>query len=103
MVPSSTVQRQKRGFGAPVESWLRRELRPAVHELLLSPEAKLSEFFFPRPNRQDGRGTRNRKTRSRTTYLGLVDARGMRCAENLASFRHPRPAYREILSSCEDR
>ncbi len=45
VLPPSIARRPKRGFAAPVESWLRGELRPAVHDLLLSPEAKLVEFL----------------------------------------------------------
>jgi len=44
-LPKTIYNRPKRGFGAPVETWLRNELRPAVHELLLSPSAQLSGFF----------------------------------------------------------
>ena len=44
-LPQSIRNRPKRGFGAPVEAWLRNELRPTVHEFLLSPNAQLGEFF----------------------------------------------------------
>jgi asparagine synthase (glutamine-hydrolysing) len=33
-LPREVIYRKKRGFGAPVGSWLRRELKPLVHDLL---------------------------------------------------------------------
>jgi asparagine synthase (glutamine-hydrolysing) len=48
LLPPAIERRPKRGFGAPLEAWLRDELRGAVHELLLSPEAKLSSIFSRR-------------------------------------------------------
>ncbi len=49
LLPPSIQKRPKRGFGAPVEAWLRDELRGAVHDLVLSPSAKLRAYFSPRP------------------------------------------------------
>ncbi len=45
LVPPSIRRRPKRGFGAPIEAWLRNELRPAVHELLLRPSAMLTDYL----------------------------------------------------------
>lgn len=45
IIPSSTRRRPKRGFAPPIEAWLRGELRPAVHELLLSPKTMLRDYF----------------------------------------------------------
>src|SRR3979409_2533436 len=36
ILPPQNRRRAKMGFGVPVGSWLRRELRPMVHDLLLS-------------------------------------------------------------------
>src|SRR5271154_5183564 len=33
-LPREVIERKKRGFGAPVAAWLRRELRPLLNELL---------------------------------------------------------------------
>ncbi len=48
MLPPGIERRPKRGFAPPIESWLRHELRPAVHDLLLGPEAKLADLFSRR-------------------------------------------------------
>ncbi len=45
LLPPDIRGRPKRGFGAPIESWLRAELKPAVHDLLLSPGARLRTWF----------------------------------------------------------
>lgn len=47
-LPPGIGRRPKRGFAPPIEAWLRKELRPAVHDLLLSPEAKLADLFSRR-------------------------------------------------------
>ncbi len=48
LLPPSIRKRPKRGFGAPVEAWLRDELKPAVHDLVLSPGAELRSYFSHR-------------------------------------------------------
>ncbi len=48
LLPASIQKRPKRGFGAPIEAWLRDELRPAVHDLVLSPGARLRGYFSHR-------------------------------------------------------
>ncbi len=48
LLPPSIRKRPKRGFGAPIEAWLRDELKPAVHDLVLSPGARLRAYFSPR-------------------------------------------------------
>ncbi len=48
ILPQGIGQRPKRGFAPPIEAWLRKELRPAVHELLLGPEASLRGYFSHR-------------------------------------------------------
>ena len=45
VLPPGIEQRPKRGFAPPIEAWLRNELRPAVHELLLSPASALKGYF----------------------------------------------------------
>ncbi len=45
MLPPGIERRPKRGFAPPIEAWLRNELRPAVHDLLLSPEARLADLL----------------------------------------------------------
>ncbi len=44
-VPPKILVRPKRGFGAPIESWLRAEIRPAIHEFVLNPNARVREYF----------------------------------------------------------
>ena len=45
ILPPGISRRPKRGFAPPIEAWLRSELRPAVHDLLLSPETELQGYF----------------------------------------------------------
>ena len=46
-VPRKLVERPKQGFGAPVEAWLRRELRPWAEELLSEKRLRQDGFFRP--------------------------------------------------------
>ena len=46
-LPTDVVDRPKQGFGIPIDQWLRRELRPLVHEMLLSPRALARGWFRP--------------------------------------------------------
>ncbi len=45
MIPRSIFTRKKMGFGIPIAGWFREELKPMVHELLLSPDAKITPYF----------------------------------------------------------
>ena len=45
MIPSSIFKRKKMGFGIPVGTWFRDELKPMVHDTLLADDAKISPFF----------------------------------------------------------
>jgi asparagine synthase (glutamine-hydrolysing) len=45
-LPKAIWRRKKTGFGIPIRSWLRRELRPMVNDLL-SPEAVRRRGLFP--------------------------------------------------------
>jgi asparagine synthase (glutamine-hydrolysing) len=47
-LPREVIERKKRGFGAPVGSWLRRELQPLISELL-SEEQILQRGLFHWP------------------------------------------------------
>ncbi len=44
-LPTDVVDRPKQGFGIPIDQWLRRELRPLLHEMLLSPRALQRGWF----------------------------------------------------------
>jgi asparagine synthase (glutamine-hydrolysing) len=46
-LPAAIFQRPKRGFAAPIEAWLKQDLRPLVHDLLLSPDSGLRIYFQP--------------------------------------------------------
>ncbi len=48
ILPPENVNRIKRGFGMPVSSWLRRELRDFAHDLLLSDQAISRGCFQPK-------------------------------------------------------
>lgn len=47
-LPSYVYARRKKGFGAPVGTWLRGELRPLVAELLAEPRLRSQGIFDPR-------------------------------------------------------
>jgi asparagine synthase (glutamine-hydrolysing) len=47
LLPSSTLRRRKMGFGVPIGSWMRGELRSWVEDLLLSPRALNRRYFEP--------------------------------------------------------
>ena len=44
LLPPAILRRGKMGFGVPLESWFRTELRAYVHDLLLAPEARLKRY-----------------------------------------------------------
>lgn len=46
-VPRPLLDRSKRGFGAPLPGWFRRELRPVFEEVLDHTDSPLWEFFDP--------------------------------------------------------
>lgn len=46
-MPPQARNRRKMGFGVPVAEWLRRELRPMLEDLLLSPRAASRGLFDP--------------------------------------------------------
>jgi asparagine synthase (glutamine-hydrolysing) len=52
LLPKETLSRRKRGFVAPIGSWLRGELRPWVEDVLLSPRALKRGYFEPEALRQ---------------------------------------------------
>lgn len=51
-VPRELVERPKQGFAAPVEDWIRKELRPWAEELLSENQLRQSGFFRERNVRQ---------------------------------------------------
>jgi len=44
-VPPQVWTRRKMGFGVPISGWFRGPLKPMVHDLLLSPSSRISQFF----------------------------------------------------------
>lgn len=46
-LPADLVERPKQGFGVPVGTWLRRELRPWVEDLLLDRRSLERGYFDP--------------------------------------------------------
>jgi asparagine synthase (glutamine-hydrolysing) len=44
-LPSEILHRKKRGFGAPMGSWIRRDLEPLVKSLLSETQIKKRELF----------------------------------------------------------
>ena len=47
LLPEATLRRPKRGFGVPIDHWLRHELRELVHDALLAPRALARGLFHP--------------------------------------------------------
>lgn len=45
LMPKKLLQRSKRGFGAPIEEWLKNELKEMVNDYLLSAGSSLKRFF----------------------------------------------------------
>jgi asparagine synthase (glutamine-hydrolysing) len=47
VLPDAVLDRPKMGFGAPISSWFRNELREMAQDLLLSPRAVQRAYFRP--------------------------------------------------------
>jgi asparagine synthase (glutamine-hydrolysing) len=47
LLPREVFTRRKMGFGVPLDSWFRRELKPLGDDLLLSPSARCHAYFRP--------------------------------------------------------
>ncbi len=45
MIPRSIFTRKKMGFGVPIAAWFRGELKPMVHDTLLSGDARIAPMF----------------------------------------------------------
>ncbi len=45
LIPASIFARKKMGFGIPIAAWFRSELKPMVHDTLLSNDAKIASIF----------------------------------------------------------
>jgi len=46
-IPDSILTRPKMGFGVPVDHWFRNELKPMLHDILLSERALARGYFAP--------------------------------------------------------
>jgi asparagine synthase (glutamine-hydrolysing) len=47
LLPESIRRRPKMGFGVPLDHWFRHELKPLLHEILLTPRALDRGYFQP--------------------------------------------------------
>ncbi len=47
LIPKSIFTRKKMGFGIPIANWFRDELRPMVHDTLLSNDARITPYLRP--------------------------------------------------------
>jgi asparagine synthase (glutamine-hydrolysing) len=47
LLPREVFTRRKMGFGVPLDSWFRKELKPLANDLLLHPTAQCLEYFRP--------------------------------------------------------
>ena len=45
MIPRSIFTRRKMGFGIPIGTWFRDELKPMVHDTLLSGDARIAPYL----------------------------------------------------------
>ena len=45
LIPKSIFTRQKMGFGIPIGAWFRNELKPMVHDTILSQNARITPYF----------------------------------------------------------
>lgn len=45
LIPSEILRRKKYGFGIPIGSWFRRELKDSIHQVLLSPNFLKRNYF----------------------------------------------------------
>ncbi|KAA5542195.1 asparagine synthase (glutamine-hydrolyzing) [Roseiconus nitratireducens] len=45
LIPRSIFTRKKMGFGIPIGTWFRTELKPMVHDTLLSDNARIAPYF----------------------------------------------------------
>jgi asparagine synthase (glutamine-hydrolysing) len=52
LIPPSIARRPKMGFGVPLDRWFRNELRPLLHETLLSEQALSRGLFRPETVKQ---------------------------------------------------
>lgn len=52
LLPPAIQKRPKMGFGVPLDSWFRHELKPLLHEELLNPKALDRGYFQPEIVRQ---------------------------------------------------
>jgi asparagine synthase (glutamine-hydrolysing) len=52
LIPSSIARRPKMGFGVPLDHWFRNELRPLLHDTLLSERSLSRGYFRPETVRQ---------------------------------------------------
>ncbi|MFK8112601.1 MAG: asparagine synthase (glutamine-hydrolyzing) [Rubripirellula sp.] len=45
LIPKSIFTRKKMGFGIPIGTWFRDELKPMVHDTLLAPDSRIAPYF----------------------------------------------------------
>jgi asparagine synthase (glutamine-hydrolysing) len=71
-LPREILHRKKRGFGAPVGSWFRKQLQPLVDDCLSSEQIKRRGFFNPATVRQIIDSHHHRKADHTDHLLALI-------------------------------
>ena len=72
LVPPAIDRRGKMGFGVPLDTWFRGELRDYMRDLLLAPDARYREMLSGAVRRGSGRPSSGRRRESRPAALAIM-------------------------------